>query len=50
MNSTDKNGFTLIELIIAIALIIAAIFLVSLRIQLENIILKTKILDVGMKR
>ncbi len=40
MNSTDKNGFTLIELIIAIALIIAAIFLVSLRIQLENIILK----------
>lgn len=40
MNSTDKNGFTLIELIIAISLITLALFLVSLKIQLENIILK----------
>lgn len=40
MNSINQKGFTLIELIIAIALIIAAIFLVSLRIKLENIILK----------
>lgn len=40
MKRFDKNGFTLIELIIAISLITVVAFLVSIKIQMENIILK----------
>lgn len=40
MKKSYEGGFTLIELIIALSIITIAMFLVSIRIQFENIILK----------